>query len=105
MSKKTYEEPLPRDVRQIDPPEPAKYPSSKKGRGKWCRKKVGREHKPEVRVSTRWSTWLRHCAPYSWNTKYWNCRHELACSDCGKILQWSLKAKDCPDYQERIKAR
>lgn len=97
MSKK-YEDPLPRDVRQIDPPEPQKYRPSKKGRGKWCHKKPGREHTPQVRVSTRWGGWLRHCGESEGRWSRWQCRHESVCTGCSKILHWSLKKEDCPDW-------
>jgi hypothetical protein len=101
MSKKTYEDPLPRDVRQIDPPEPQKHVASKKGRAKWCGKKVGREHIPEMRVDTGY--WNPGKCEVRWG--YWRCRHVIVCTRCGKRIEWSVPRDDCPDYQAAQKAR
>ena len=31
--------------------------------------------------------------------KGWQCYHEVGCSTCGKILQWSAPKEMCPDWQ------
>lgn len=46
--------------------------STKKNTKKWCKGKVGREHKPQCRSDPRY--------PASW-------RH-LVCTECGKQLDW-----------------
>ncbi len=32
--------------------------------------------------------------------RWWTCRHQKSCKNCGRILEWSLRDnKECPDWQ------
>lgn len=93
---------------------------SKKDRKKWCRGKVGVEHQPVIRLSrfalaqeerlrssgrpTRTCEWRVYAVrgelrPERMRVSF-SCRHERGCSVCGKVLEWVLAVKDCPEAHE-----
>jgi hypothetical protein len=73
----------------------------RKNTKRWCKGKVGREHKPVK----QWSHLAHYrlarggpvCTTSSWLSSGWSCYHELACSTCGKILVQFLSKEECPD--------
>lgn len=83
--------------------DPMPYKAGKKDH-RWCRCKVGREHKPVI-IRTRWSgiatcgmktrSWRGNTAPF------YECYHQEECSECGKVLRW--RGVPCPDRDERMK--
>lgn len=79
----------------------------KKDTKRWCRGVTGREHKLGVQMSN-WGNWSgRTCGPlpvYRNKTPYfegaWQCRHEIACQVCGKVLREWLDRTGCPAWWE-----
>lgn len=87
---------------------PAEHPAVSKPRGRkdtrrWCRGKPGVEHVLGVTVgnwcqsyrfacrrANGWELWL-------WPDKPWVCRHQRSCVNCGKVLDYSLPWRECPD--------
>lgn len=83
---------------------------ARKNTKRWCKGKVGREHKPALRV-TQWLSRAYTCGwvVNSWRAAlrgggskpFWECYHEEYCTVCGKIVQhWLSDKKTCPDYTE-----
>lgn len=84
---------------------------SKKNTKRWCKGKVGREHK----LALRTSQWLSRAYSCGWvmdpwrvalrshkGTPFWDCHHEEFCSVCGKVMRhpWQLDDSECPDFTE-----
>lgn len=111
------------DEAKADAPDAPGPPRARKDRRRWCRGKPGVEHKPVYRISkhamymraafprTRTSCgwierrkWEWHMGERVWEpTGTWGyeCQHERACTECGKILNHYLPAKECPDWKPR----
>jgi len=86
--------------------EPAPHKAKKTNKSKWCRGRKGILHEPEIIEANHYS-WKKNCGFSEYKvvgggTKRWySCRHQRSCKNCGKILEWSLKNKeDCPDWQK-----
>lgn len=80
---------------------------AKKNTKRWCRGKVGVEHTPEV-VLNRWGYRPeRCCAAPDWMTQLWRspwrCFHQRRCTTCGKILDYFLDWKDCPELPAALR--
>jgi hypothetical protein len=81
-------------------------PHATKNTRTWCKGKVGREHKPEAVVPANAG---RGCHETGWFDResghwqdrgYWDCRHVIACADCGKVLKRWIA---CPEKPEGLK--
>jgi hypothetical protein len=92
-----------------DPDNPGYRPRKSKARKntrRWCRGKVGLEHRPVLDYrsfikSYRDEPYCR--VPPSWSPSKmdWWCRHVEKCSECGKILRHKLNVGECPDLPEQ----
>lgn len=76
---------------------------AKKNTKRWCKGKVGREHKVELGVSKNgWGR--RQCEYVDWlrwlHDDGWMCRHVRSCTVCGKVMEYSL-GRECPDWKPR----
>lgn len=66
----------------------------KKNTKKWCKGKVGREHKPVVEMNNKYGR--RQCGPSRWiGANRWLCFHHVVCKNCKKELRFVPKV--CPD--------
>lgn len=74
----------------------------RKNTKKWCKGKVGREHKPKVELAEKrygymysWGKEIK-CGdtPYFFLDKNKRCYHHVICENCGKELQYTPKT--CP---------
>lgn len=81
----------------------------KKNTKKWCRGKVGREHVLHITKSNygikdkccNYAPWsVRHKNGETTPLKKYLCWHQRSCQNCGKVLEWFLSEKECPDYKE-----
>ena len=62
-----------------------------------CGGKVGRSHQAEIVFSPPVPS--SRCRPSSLPfNDGWGCWHREICGRCGKVLQYCLDSKDCPDY-------
>ena len=66
----------------------------KKNAKKYCRGRVGREHKPVIEVNRKYGWRDYKCGPSRWMKDYWICHHHEVCSECGKELKFNV---ECPD--------
>jgi hypothetical protein len=86
-----------RDARQTKAPDIRAPSASKKNTKKWCRGKVGAEHKP---VCVSYNEWENRRTWAKWS-KDWKV---LICSECGKQLDYwwpntiISEKKPCPDW-------
>jgi hypothetical protein len=110
------------DEERADAPEVAPPPRARKDRRRWCRGKAGIPHQAEMRFSkralygqARWDQ-VRMCG---WKERRkwrvvdgelkwlpngvweYSCWHELACTECGKILNHYPRGSECPDWKPR----
>lgn len=94
--------------------ETVKRPPGRKDTRQWCRGKVGREHQPQIGLST--DGWSRHdcewVSRYDWRgirrgepedsvqSVRWACGHCERCSACGRVLRplGELLTEECPAY-------
>lgn len=70
----------------------------RKKTAKWCKGKVGKEHKYEIvidHVYANLSLFKDGCGYGKWNNGPWICIHTWECSVCGKKKY--LDPEDCPD--------
>jgi hypothetical protein len=83
-----------RDARATkDEPVAVRHP--RKNRKRWCKGKVGVEHRPVIERDPFWDKYGA-CQPRGW----WSgCYHWERCTVCGKVLRRFLGA-DCPDRKE-----
>jgi hypothetical protein len=112
------------EARVIAPEEPVKH-RARKDRRHWCKGKVGVEHVPVIQTSKNSRYMLNKYGPDSPHTRcqwevnhlwrlfrdgrrwvsgdeiHWNCKHQRACANCGKILKRYGVGKDCPDQTPR----
>lgn len=83
----------------------------RKNTKRWCKGKVGREHKRALRASQKlsrtytcgWSSSIwRNAFRQNGGNSFWDCYHEEYCTACGKIMRdpWQLGDTECPDYTE-----
>lgn len=92
-----------RDVRRIDQdPERLTGKSKQKNTKRWCKGKVGREHKPALVLRSMWGH--RTCDPTS-TSRWFGCYHQEVCGYCGKVLRWSIPRKECPQHPDNRIAR
>lgn len=98
-------------------PDVPKHGKKKKTR-RWCKGKVGVEHRPEIVIDERTKQWRSDfgsrpaCYRPDWLVKggragrrpmtwSWLCSHVERCTVCGKILEHSLGTR-CPDYTPEV---
>jgi hypothetical protein len=89
------------ELRRDDPRHPGHRehrPRAKKDTRAWCKGKVGRPHQPVVQTYPHDSIPCRE-APSWYARRYgnWWCRHQLVCEVCGKVLEFVLTSRECPD--------
>lgn len=96
-----------RDRQEPAPDTPMGGPRKRKNTKRWCKGKEGREHIPEI-VWAKWDIG-RGCEPrpaymsmWFYGDGPWVCRHQEVCGVCGKVLQFLLDPKLCPDRPSNL---
>lgn len=102
-----FEQDKPKNTPLPDP-SPAKRAPGKKDTKHWCRGKVGVPHEPEVTLDHNYGLVCRPHRYYNWRLTSvpreqrfywaWSCRHRITCKNCGKVLEYNIPVKTCPDY-------
>jgi hypothetical protein len=81
-------------------------PGNHKSTKKWCKGKLGKQHKVELVVPPNIPGWKREgCRWASWQCKdgyrFYLCNHVWICTECGKHVK-DTKRTDCPDFHEYV---
>ncbi|HEX4393325.1 MAG TPA: hypothetical protein VH084_17550 [Mycobacterium sp.] len=108
------------DEARVIAPETPPTPRAKKDRRRWCKGKVGVDHKLIIQKSKNshyaqvccgwrcehhWTAFLHGKRWTATGEVFFSCRHQRACVNCGKILEHYGVGRECPDWTPKPEKR